>query len=209
MQDRPVQDVLERVVGAVVAALLPAWAAAQGLRLAPDAEVRSLSMPEQQLVEIACAIGAGARIVIMDEPTASLTQKEVELLFSIVRDLRAGGVGVIYISHRLDEIFALADRIAGTGYPRERIRPIYYGYDSALFTPKQPAPKPQDPYADPPKAAPSSARNTSSAASKFFSRNKAVRASRPARAEGCGGSLVVMMTFPNLAFPARAGVGKA
>src|SRR5262249_45790648 len=76
-----------------------------------DAEVRSLSMPEQQLVEIACALGAGARIVIMDEPTASLTQKEVELLFTIVRDLRGGGVGVIYISHRLEEIFALADRV--------------------------------------------------------------------------------------------------
>ncbi|TAK99914.1 MAG: sugar ABC transporter ATP-binding protein, partial [Verrucomicrobia bacterium] len=56
-----------------------------GAEISPDAEVRSLSMPEQQLVEIACAIGAGARIVIMDEPTASLTQKEVELLFAIVR----------------------------------------------------------------------------------------------------------------------------
>ena len=68
-------------------------------------------MPEQQLVEIACAIGAGARIVIMDEPTASLTQKEVELLFTVIRELRSSGVGIIYISHRLDEIFALADRV--------------------------------------------------------------------------------------------------
>src|SRR5215212_8601295 len=68
-------------------------------------------MPEQQLVEIACAIGSGARIVIMDEPTASLTQKEQHLLFSVVRDLRSAGVGVIYISHRLEEIFALADRV--------------------------------------------------------------------------------------------------
>lgn len=82
-----------------------------GADISPGAEVRSLSMPEQQLVEIACAIGAGARIVIMDEPTASLTQKEVELLFAVVRDLRARGVGVIYISHRLEEIFALADRV--------------------------------------------------------------------------------------------------
>ena len=47
----------------------------------------------------------------MDEPTASLTQKEQHLLFAVVRDLRASGVGVIYISHRLDEIFALADRV--------------------------------------------------------------------------------------------------
>jgi rhamnose transport system ATP-binding protein len=82
-----------------------------GAKISPDADVRSLSMPEQQLVEIACALGAGARIVIMDEPTASLTQKEVELLFGVVRELRASGVGVIYISHRLEEIFALADRV--------------------------------------------------------------------------------------------------
>jgi rhamnose transport system ATP-binding protein len=82
-----------------------------GAEISPDAEVRSLSMPEQQLVEIAYALGAGARIVIMDEPTASLTQKEVELLFAVVRDLRAGGAGVIYISHRLEEIFQLADRV--------------------------------------------------------------------------------------------------
>ena len=82
-----------------------------GAKISPDAEVRSLSMPEQQLVEIACALGSGARIVIMDEPTASLTQKEQHLLFAVVRDLRASGVGVIYISHRLEEIFALADRV--------------------------------------------------------------------------------------------------
>ncbi len=82
-----------------------------GAAIAPDAEVRALSMPEQQLVEIACALGAGARIVIMDEPTASLTQKEQHLLFAVVRDLRKSGVGVIYISHRLEEIFALADRV--------------------------------------------------------------------------------------------------
>jgi rhamnose transport system ATP-binding protein len=82
-----------------------------GAQIDPSAEVRQLSMPEQQLVEIACALGAGARIVIMDEPTASLTQKEQHLLFAVVRDLRAHGVGVIYISHRLEEIFALADRV--------------------------------------------------------------------------------------------------
>jgi rhamnose transport system ATP-binding protein len=82
-----------------------------GAEISPDAEVRSLSMPEQQLVEIACALGSGARIVIMDEPTASLTQKEQHLLFKVVRDLRTEGVGVVYISHRLEEIFALADRV--------------------------------------------------------------------------------------------------
>jgi rhamnose transport system ATP-binding protein len=82
-----------------------------GAAIDPENEVRRLSMPEQQLVEIACALGSGARIVIMDEPTASLTQKEQHLLFAVVRDLRTAGVGIIYISHRLEEIFALADRV--------------------------------------------------------------------------------------------------
>jgi rhamnose transport system ATP-binding protein len=82
-----------------------------GADIPVESEVRGLSMPEQQLVEIACAVGAGARIVVMDEPTASLTQKEQRLLFGVVRDLRASGVGIIYISHRLDEIFSIADRV--------------------------------------------------------------------------------------------------
>jgi rhamnose transport system ATP-binding protein len=82
-----------------------------GAAISPEAEVRTLSMPEQQLVEIACAIGSGARIVIMDEPTASLTRQEQERLFTVVREMRAAGTGVIYISHRLEEITALADRV--------------------------------------------------------------------------------------------------
>jgi rhamnose transport system ATP-binding protein len=82
-----------------------------GAEILPSAEARSLSMPEQQLVEIACALGAGARILVMDEPTASLTRTEQERLFSVVRELRAVGTGVVYISHRLEEIFALADRV--------------------------------------------------------------------------------------------------
>jgi rhamnose transport system ATP-binding protein len=82
-----------------------------GAKIDPDAEVRELSMPEQQLVEIARALGTGARILILDEPTASLTKKEVELLYAVLRDLRSQGVGAIYISHRLEEIFALADRV--------------------------------------------------------------------------------------------------
>ncbi len=82
-----------------------------GANIDSEAEVRSLSMPEQQLVEIAKALGSGARILIMDEPTASLTQKEVKLLLGVVRDLRASGVGIIYISHRLEEIFEIADRV--------------------------------------------------------------------------------------------------
>ena len=82
-----------------------------GTSIGPDRLVATLSMPEQQLVEIAKAIGADARIVIMDEPTASLTEREVDSLFQVIARLRAEGVGVIYISHRLEEIAAVADRV--------------------------------------------------------------------------------------------------
>jgi len=68
-------------------------------------------MPEQQSGEIAKALGAEARILIMDEPTASLTEREAAQLFAAIERLRADGAGVIYISHRLEEIAAIADRI--------------------------------------------------------------------------------------------------
>jgi rhamnose transport system ATP-binding protein len=68
-------------------------------------------MPEQQLVEIARALGAGARLLIMDEPTASLTAREVELLLALVKELRSQGVAIIYITHRLEEVFQIADRV--------------------------------------------------------------------------------------------------
>jgi rhamnose transport system ATP-binding protein len=82
-----------------------------GVAIDPDHLVETLSMPEQQIVEIAKAIGTNARAVIMDEPTAALSEREVDRLFDVVRRLRTQGVGIIYISHRLDEVFALADRI--------------------------------------------------------------------------------------------------
>ena len=82
-----------------------------GGNIDPDRLAGSLSMPEQQIVEIAKAIGADAKILITDEPTASLTDREVESLFGVIRNLRSEGVGVIYISHRLEEIFAIADRV--------------------------------------------------------------------------------------------------
>ncbi|HVO98175.1 MAG TPA: sugar ABC transporter ATP-binding protein [Bryobacteraceae bacterium] len=82
-----------------------------GASINPERLVATLSMPEQQLVEIAKAIGAEARIVIMDEPTASLTEREVESLFAVVTRLRTEGAGVIYISHRLEEIATVADRV--------------------------------------------------------------------------------------------------
>ncbi len=68
-------------------------------------------MPEQQLVEIARALGADARILILDEPTASLSDREVERLLDVIRELRRQGVGIIYISHRLEELFQVADRV--------------------------------------------------------------------------------------------------
>ncbi len=82
-----------------------------GASIDPDALVSGLTMPEQQLVEIARALGVDARILIMDEPTASLTEREVERLFRVIRDLRGQAVGIVYISHRLDELFQVADRV--------------------------------------------------------------------------------------------------
>ena len=82
-----------------------------GADIDPDTEVRQLSMPQQQLVEIARSLGTGAKILIMDEPTASLTNKEVRLLYEVVRKLREQKVGIVYISHRLEEIFEIADRV--------------------------------------------------------------------------------------------------
>jgi rhamnose transport system ATP-binding protein len=82
-----------------------------GAEIDPGRTVSTLSMPEQQIVEIAKAIGAKARVLILDEPTASLTEREVERLFRVVRALRDGGNGIIYISHRLEEIASIADRV--------------------------------------------------------------------------------------------------
>jgi rhamnose transport system ATP-binding protein len=82
-----------------------------GAAIDPETEVWHLSMPEQQLVEIARALGAEARILIMDEPTASLADQEVERLFRVIGDLKARGVGIIYISHRLEELPQVADRV--------------------------------------------------------------------------------------------------
>ncbi len=82
-----------------------------GSDIDPDRLVSSLSMPEQQLVEIAKAIGAQARVLILDEPTASLGAREVESLFAVIEALRAEGAGIVYISHRLEEIPRIAGRV--------------------------------------------------------------------------------------------------
>ena len=82
-----------------------------GVDIDPEIEVRRLTMPEQQLVEIARALGAEARILIMDEPTASLSDQEVANLFRVIRELKREGVGILYISHRLEELPQVADRV--------------------------------------------------------------------------------------------------
>ncbi|MDT0436009.1 MULTISPECIES: sugar ABC transporter ATP-binding protein [Streptomyces] len=82
-----------------------------GVDVSPRARVRELGIARLQMVEIAKALSLDARVLIMDEPTAVLTSEEVEKLFAIVRALRADGVGVVFITHHLDEIAALGDRV--------------------------------------------------------------------------------------------------
>lgn len=82
-----------------------------GVRVPIDAPCGQLSVAQQQIVEIAKALSQEVRIIVMDEPSAALTPSEVECLFEIIRDLRSQGIGVIYISHRLDEIYEIADRV--------------------------------------------------------------------------------------------------
>ena len=83
-----------------------------GCDLDPDQPVRQLSSPHKRLVEIARALAGQARVIVMDEPTAALTENEVQALFAVVDRLKTQGIGVIYISHYLDEVFAISDRIA-------------------------------------------------------------------------------------------------
>lgn len=84
---------------------------AVGLDVDPDTLVRNLTIGRQQMVEIAKALSVDSRILIMDEPTSSLSQAETENLFKVIKDLRTKGVSVIYISHRLGEVVELADRV--------------------------------------------------------------------------------------------------
>jgi rhamnose transport system ATP-binding protein len=82
-----------------------------GARIDVESEAGELTMPQQQLMEIARALGANARVLIMDEPTASLTEEETQNLYRVIGKLREQGVGIIYISHRLAELQVIADRV--------------------------------------------------------------------------------------------------
>jgi rhamnose transport system ATP-binding protein len=82
-----------------------------GAQIDIESDAGALSLPQQQLVEIARALGANAKILIMDEPTASLSPEDSRRLFAIISQLRSRGVGIIYVSHRLEELFAIADRV--------------------------------------------------------------------------------------------------
>lgn len=82
-----------------------------GVSIPPTARMKHLSVAERQMVEIAKAISNDAKVIIMDEPTSALADNEVATLFRLIRELTATGVAIIYISHKMDEIFAIADTI--------------------------------------------------------------------------------------------------
>ena len=82
-----------------------------GIEIDVNAQVSSLSVAKQQIVEICKAINQNMKLLIMDEPSATLTERELEIMFGIVRKLREDGITIIYISHRMDEIFELADDV--------------------------------------------------------------------------------------------------
>lgn len=82
------------------------------IHLDPDTILSRLSVSQRQMVEIAKAISYDAKVIVLDEPTSSLTEKETELLFSIIGELRKQGVSIIYISHKMDEIFRISDEVS-------------------------------------------------------------------------------------------------
>ncbi|MCK0196976.1 sugar ABC transporter ATP-binding protein [Ancylobacter sp. 6x-1] len=82
-----------------------------GVAIDPDRPVRGLSVAQCQMVEIAKALSLNAEVLIMDEPTSSLTEQETRRLFKVIHDLKAAGVGIVYISHRLDEMAEIVDRV--------------------------------------------------------------------------------------------------
>jgi inositol transport system ATP-binding protein len=123
--------------------------------LDPEAELRTLPLAARQMVEIARALSYDSRLLIMDEPTSALTEREAERLFGVIRELRARGVGIFYVTHRIEELAALADEISvlrdgrhiGTGTPgtltRDRLIRMMVGRELAL--PAAAVPRPPGP----------------------------------------------------------------
>jgi len=99
-----IQDENENVKAAELMATL-------GLELPPNTKVSALSVAQQQMVEIAKALSVDADILVMDEPTAALTERETVLLYQVIRRLQAEGISIIYISHRMEELFTITDRV--------------------------------------------------------------------------------------------------
>ena len=124
------------------------------LDLDPKAKVADLTVAKQQMVEIAKALSFNSEVLIMDEPTAALTESEIHELFRVIRDLRAKGVGLVYISHRLEELKQISDRITvmrdgsyvdtalTSEIPVERVISLMVGrtiYESAPELPEHPS----------------------------------------------------------------------
>ncbi len=118
------------------------------LPIDPRTPVGNLGIGQQQLVEIAKALSQKAKILVLDEPTAALTESEVETLFTILRNLKERGVGMIYISHKLDEVFTMSDRItvlrdgktvgteATIGLTKDKVISLMVGRDVGDIFPK-------------------------------------------------------------------------
>jgi len=121
-----------------------------GLDISPRTLVERLSIGHRQMVEIAKALSVKARILIMDEPTSSLSQHEAQAFFRVIRDLRQRGVSIIYVSHRLAEVQQLADRVivlrdgknagelAGADIRHDRMVSLMVGRDVSLFAGRRP-----------------------------------------------------------------------
>jgi ribose transport system ATP-binding protein len=124
-----------------------------GLDIDPDTRTRDLIVAEKQLVEIAKAVSRQARLLVMDEPTATLTPTETERLFALIRRLRAQGVSIVYISHKLDEVERITDEVVvmrdgrfvarapTSSVSRQEMANLMVGRElSDMFPPKMPAP---------------------------------------------------------------------
>ncbi|MFB1081653.1 sugar ABC transporter ATP-binding protein [Jeotgalibacillus sp. JSM ZJ347] len=88
-----------------------AWLMELGIKLDPKKSAAECSVGQQQMIEIARAVSADSEVLIMDEPTAALTKKEIDVLFNVMNGLRKKNVAIVYISHRMEEIFSMCDRI--------------------------------------------------------------------------------------------------